>query len=315
MDPAVCEQLVDDMLPQGVAIVERAREFITKELNTHIIGTVAAFSGGDDSIVVTHFANGCFNDVATFNADTMIGLKPARDHINAMIAKHEWDGHIYQATAEGPPRKTKTNGDVIANWREGETAYEETVLNHGFGGPPQHPRMYQRLKERNIMKLRRKMQAGKRGGRLLVISGIRHDESSIRAGYKRAWQDVPKQGITWVNPFYDFTAKHFEAYREEFGLTRNPVKRTCGISGECCCGTFGSVMERQRYREVDPDFADYLDRLEVKVRERFPWNWGERPPQWWMDQQKGQSLLWPMLPDEELPTFQPMCVGCNNGRR
>ncbi len=48
------------------------------------------------------------------------------------------------------------------------------------------------------MKLRRKLQAGRRGGRLVVISGIRHDESSIRAGYKRAWMDQPKQGTVWL---------------------------------------------------------------------------------------------------------------------
>jgi len=204
---------------------------------------------------------------------------------------------------------------VIGNWRDGETAYEEAVLNHGFGGPPQHPIMYRRLKERQLMKLRRKLQAGKRGGRLIVMSGVRHDESAIRAGYKQAWRDEPKSGVIWVNPFYEFTKLDFEVYRQEFGLVRNPVKRLCGISGECCCGTFGSKDERLAYRQADPEFADYLDALEKRVRERFPWSWGEGPPAWWQEQQRGQGLMFPMLPDEEMPTFQPMCVGCNNGRR
>lgn len=306
------ESRIDAMIESGTKVLQQAREFVLNDLNTHIIGVVAAFSGGDDSIVSTHFANEVVGDCVTFNADTRTGLKPTRDHIDKMIQHHKWCAEIVPANAEGPPSETEKNAEVIANWIDGETAYEEFVLNHGFGGPAMHPRMYQRLKERPLMALRRKLQAGKRGGRLIVVSGIRQDESSIRAGYKRAWQDVPKQGVTWVNPFYYFTSSDFELYRQEFGLIRNPVKRLCGISGECCCGTFGSKCERDSYRKADPEFARYLDRLEQKVRERFPWGWGEGPPKWWIDAKRGQQFL---CFNEETPEFQPMCVGCNNGKR
>jgi 3'-phosphoadenosine 5'-phosphosulfate sulfotransferase (PAPS reductase)/FAD synthetase len=309
------EKIVARMLMIGEEVLSEAITHVEQTLKTHIIGFVGAFSGGDDSIVATHFANRVRPDCVTFNADTMIGLEPARRHIDAVIKAQKWTAEIEQATAEGPPAATQRNADVIGNWRDGETAYEEAVLNHGFGGPPQHPIMYRRLKERQLMKLRRKLQAGKRGGRLIVMSGVRHDESAIRAGYKQAWRDEPKSGVIWVNPFYEFTKLDFEVYRQEFGLVRNPVKRLCGISGECCCGTFGSKDERLAYRQADPEFADYLDALEKRVRERFPWSWGEGPPAWWQEQQRGQGLMFPMLPDEEMPTFQPMCVGCNNGRR
>lgn len=309
------ESAVDAMISRGAEVIHEATRFVEQELQSHIIGFVGAFSGGDDSIVATHMANRSCSDCVVFNADTMVGLKPTRDHIEKVIDNQKWTAIIERATTEGPPKKTSTNSEILGNWREGATAYEDFVLNYGFGGPPMHPRMYQRLKERQLMKLRRKLQDGRRGGRLIVISGIRHDESAIRAGYKRAWHDVPKQGITWVNPFYDFTAMDFEAYRQEFGLPRNPVKRLCGISGECCCGTFGSRCERESYRKADPKFAEYLDQLELRVKERFPWGWGESPPNWFQQQKSGQKFMWPMLPDEELPVFQPMCVGCNNGRR
>ena len=313
---------VEFMVESGQKIIQDAVKFVEEECNTHVIGIVGAFSGGDDSIVATHAANAACSSCVTFNADTRIGLGPARAHIDAVIEKYKWTAEIKRADPEGPPElnKEKSNADVISNWIDGDTAYEEFVLNHGFPGPAMHPRMYQRLKERQLMKLRRQLQNGKRGGRLIVISGIRHDESSIRAGYKRAWQDVPGQGVTWVNPFYYFTAADFELYRQEFGLVRNPVKRLCGISGECCCGTFANSAkqlesERAAYRIADPKFADYLDRLEQKVRQRFPWKWGESPPKWWVQQRYGQGFFWPMLPDDELPRFQPMCVGCNNGKR
>ena len=302
---------IEEMIAKGLEVIEEVKRYIELELKTRIIGFVSAFSGGDDSIVVTHFANTTLDECVVFNADTMVGLKPTRDHIEKMILKHKWTAEIVKATSEGPPNLTNVNAEVIDNWREGGTAYEEFVLNHGFGGPAIHPRMYQRLKERQLAKLRRSMQNGIRGGRLVAISGIRHDESAIRAGYKRSWNDCPKQGVTWVNPFYNFTALDFELYRQEFGLTNNPVKRICGISGECCCGTFGNKSERDSYRNVDPVFSDYLDRLEEKVKERFPWGWGESQPKWWADTKRGQKFMC----FEDGPAFQPMCVGCNNGRR
>jgi 3'-phosphoadenosine 5'-phosphosulfate sulfotransferase (PAPS reductase)/FAD synthetase len=305
--------IVDGMISDGMKVVDEAKNYVTKELSKPIYGVVAAFSGGDDSIVVTHFANEYLDDVVTFNADTLVGLKPTRDHIDKCVETYKWSAEIIQATAEGKPKSTGTerNRFLRDHWRDGNSQYEECVLNHGFGGPQMHPRMYQRLKERQLMKLRRKLAAGNRGGRIIVISGIRHDESSVRAGYKRAFQDVPKQGVTWVNPFYWRTAQDFALYREEFGLPRNPVKQLCGISGECCCGTFGSQDEREAYKKVDPEFYQYLADLEAKVRERFPWGWGEGPPQWYMDKKRGQKFLWEF---EDLK-FQPMCVGCNNGRR
>lgn len=308
------EDRIEKMLADGKKIIDEAIYYVENELKKEIHGIIAAFSGGNDSIVATHFANSNVEDCITFNADTMTGLKPTRDHIARTIQKYGWTAEIIKATSEGPPKENPSNQEFVRNWRDGESAYEEFVLNWGFAGPPMHARMYQRLKERPLMALRRKIKQGARGGRLIVISGIRHDESSIRAGYKRAWHDVPAQGLTWVNPFYNFTAADFELYRQEFGLARNPVKALCGISGECCCGAFGSKCERESYRIADPAFSNYLDALEKKVRERFPWGWGECPPKWWLDQRRGQKFFWDMQDIAE-QTFQPMCVGCNNGRR
>lgn len=307
------EQVVDEMIAEGKKIVAEAMTYIIRDLGKTVAGMVVGYSGGGDSIVVTHFANDNFPDMCTFNADTCVGLKPVRDHIDNVIkANPKWTPRILKAHAEGPPKRTPTNDSLLANWRDGETSYEEIVLNHGFAGPAMHGRMYQRLKERPLHRLRQEM--CKRGQRIIVMSGVRHDESAIRAGYKRAWQDVPKTGMTWVNPFYFRSAADFAMYRDEFSLLTSPVKRIVGISGECCCGTFGSRDERNLYRKVDHNFADYLDRLEQRVRERFPWDWGEGPPTWWMQKQAGQKFLFELDP-READQFQPMCTGCNNGRR
>ncbi len=67
------EAAVDKMLVDGQKVLEEAIKYVTQDLGTHVIAIVGAFSGGDDSIVATHFAN-TIPAVCTFNADTMIGL-------------------------------------------------------------------------------------------------------------------------------------------------------------------------------------------------------------------------------------------------
>lgn len=291
------------------------------------VAIVAAFSSGDDSIVSTHFAMTNYSDAFVFNADTLIGLAPSRCHLRNVCAKSKWQLEVGDAYAEGPPKRMRENGKLVpfdaailpsGKWVDGATAYEELCLNHGFPGPGMHARAYQRLKERPITRMLRRLGASGAASKpkVLLVSGIRHDESSRRAGYKRA-HAAGRYGDVWVNPFYYHTAADFELYREEFGLPRNPVKRQCGISGECCCGAFGdAIVERQAYRAVDPEMADRLDTLEARVRSNgYPWGWAERQPSWFarkrQDERSGQCVLFDLYP----PEFQPMCVGCNSGRR
>lgn len=316
MDIDAIEQRVEAMTAEGRRIVTEAIERYKP------VAIVAAFSGGDDSIVSTHFLLSQYEGAFAFYADTLVGLSPTRNHIRAVCDRYGWALETGQARAEGPPKLMRSRGKLVpfdaaavcpaGRWDDGDTAYEEFAINFGFPGrgKPQHARMYQRLKERPIRRMLRRLGATKAKKKVLMISGIRHDESAIRAGYKRE-TSVGHFGDIWVNPFYYRTAQDFEAYRQEFGLPRNPVKRRCGISGECCCGTFANPGERSAYREADPGFADYLSNLESRVSENgFPWGWGESLPQWWIDQRRGQRFLFDLAPG-----FQPMCVGCVSGRR
>lgn len=294
------DAIIDAMLEKAESVVADVfREFTI----SHV---VAAFSGGDDSIVSTHWAMNRFRDCVVMTADTKIGIEAARQHSRDVCQKFNFPHIIVSPEPEGPPKGWKEE------WINGGTSYEEFVLNHGFPGPGQHHRMYQRLKQRAFRKI--KPQFGKRPkkSRILVVSGIRADESAIRAGYKRAYQEESSECFVWCNPFYHCSATDFEAYRQEFGLPRNPVKRKCGISGECCCGAFASDGERLAYREVDPAFADYLDALENRVMQRFPWGWGEKPPHWWQDVKAGQLFL---FNDDDRAMFMPACVGCNRKNR
>lgn len=311
------EQAVDTMIARGKAIIQEVIELYRP------IAVVAMFSGGNDSIVATHFAVSNIPGCRVFHADTLVGLSPTHEHVLKCAKTEKWDITIGQATAEGPPKKMRLNGKLVpfdeailpaGKWTDADRAYEEYTLNWGFPGrsKPQHARMYQRLKERPIRRFLKTLGA-KAGSPIMLISGVRHDESAIRAGYKRAYA-MGRMNDLWVNPFYYSTAGEFAVYRDEFGLPQNPVKRTCGISGECCCGTFGSNAERQAYQMVDPAFDAYLSDLESRVESNgFPWKWGESPPKWWKDARRGQGYLFDVADDQ--CKFQPMCVGCSRGKR
>lgn len=316
------ERRVEEMIAEGLRICREAIERYKP------VAIVAAYSGGDDSVVSTHFAMEHLDCDVVVNADTAIGLAPARDHIARTCGRLGWPLSVYRADPEGCPKWRKQKGrprrpfvpaiDLYAGeWREGATPYEEYALNWGFPGrgKPQHRRMYQRLKERPFREMLRHYgtSSSPKRDKVLVVSGIRSDESANRAGYKRSYAEG-YFGDVWVNPFYWRTAADFAAYRDEFGLPRNPVKPLCGISGECCCNTFANENNTiDAFRRVDPDFAAYVEDLERRVKEVFPWGYGESPPSWWLDARRGQAFLFDV--DDEQERFQPMCVGCERGRR
>ncbi len=293
------------------SLIQRGREIVLEAFAEFqpVVKIIAAYSGGNDSVVTSHFAVQEFR-APVLHCHTGIGLRIVRDHVHRTAGRFGWDLIVKHATAEG--RTATTTDDQLPpdGWMDGATSYEEYVLNFGFAGPGQHYRMYQRLKERAIREYVRELKDGTpRGTRVIIISGIRHGESAVRAGYKRS---VQKNGAeVWVNPFYWESAADFEMYRQEFGLPRNPVKDRLGISGECLCGAFSNASpgERAAIRAIEPDTADYLDHLEARVKARgFPWNWGCRPPKWWMDSKRGQNFLFDSHADSG--AFMPMCVGC-----
>lgn len=265
---------------------------------------IAAFSGGNDSIVSTHFAVEQYGAVVV-HCDTGVGIRKTRDHVDATAKRQGWDLRVSSPKPRGKPKNLDPATLPAGCWADAETSYEEFVLNQGFPGPRMHHRVYCRLKETPLIDAARELQSA-RGRKILVIAGIRHDESLVRAGYREAVRMQPKSFLVWANPFYWRNAADFEAYRDEFGLPRNPVKARVGISGECLCGAYASEGEKELVRSVEPETAEYLDNLEDSVRANgFPWGWGQNPPKAYLDSKRGQMFMFPTLVD-----FQPMCVGC-----
>ena len=73
------------------------------------------------------------------------------------------------------------------------------------------------------------------------------------------------------------------------------------MSGECLCGAFAKEGEKARIRFIEPELADYLDRLELEVRAAgHNWGWEDRPPR-----RRADTDTIDMFTD-----FRPMCIGC-----
>src|SRR5690606_36367427 len=106
--------------------------------------------------------------------------------------------------------------------------YEEFVLEHGFPGPAQHHRMYQRLKERAIRVVTAEAKVG-RGwrSRVMFVSGVRKYESKRRVALTQPMQR--EGGRVWVNPLFWWTTPERNAYQEAERIPRNPISEIiCG---------------------------------------------------------------------------------------
>lgn len=309
------EQLIEQMLQRGRKITADA---IEKYKPVAVFG---GFSGGDDSIVACHFAVSEFG-AAVAHCNTLTGVAANHEHVLRTVDRFGWHCVEKQAGPTGPPKSTrkKINGKRVdlpfdpaslptGKWQDGETTFEEFCVNFGMPGPGMHGRMYQRLKERSFNAIRREAKQGKKKTHcIMMITGIRRDESAIRAGYNRAISKVG--GTVWVNPFYWSNATEFELYRQEFGLPRNPVKPVVGVSGDCLCGTFADRPEEiELVGKIDPARKSAMHAIERRCESLgLPCKWGTRPPK----NQKADELQLTLFGDE--PTFQPACVGCMRRR-
>lgn len=301
------EERMERMLESGRKIMRAAIEQYKP------VAIFAGFSGGNDSIVATHFACTEFG-AAAMHANTMIGVEKSREHARKTAEKFGWQFIEEFAKAGGKPKRHKDGSPFdernlqSGRWIDGETAYEDFCLNFGMPGPGQHPRMYQRLKERLFERIKKAAKQGhKRTDCVMFVTGIRHDESTIRAGYKA--EVHRNRGSVWVSPFYWQTKSDFELYRQEFGLPRNPVTDVIGISGECLCGTMGTRDELDFIEKIEPQTRQYIEGLEARCESLgLPCKWATKP-------QKASACnpLQLMLFGDE-PTFQPACVGCMRRR-
>ena len=247
----------------------------------------ALFSGGHDSLTCTHLAAEILGERLTGVAhiDTGIGIPETQQFVKDACEQYGWSLSIYRATE-----------NTYADGRPDPQVYEEIVLEHGFPGGPAHQFMYTRLKQRQVERLVREHRQ-KRGNKVLLITGVRREESTRRMGTVKEINVVPG-GQLWVAPLLNFTSQDQHDYMAATGLPRNPVKEKLCMSGECLCGAFAHKGELSEIAYWYPEVADRIRRLEQAVLTKHGRTNG------WEGADKDFK--------DNRQAFLPLCVGCEH---
>ena len=219
-----------------------------------IVARVSLFSGGNDSTVLTHLVRHYATHAA--HANTTVGIERTRQYV----------------------RDTSAAWGLPLLEREAPVSFSDLVKERGFPGPAMHFKMYQRLKERPLHQIRRELVKNPSKQRVMFIAGRRRLESARRSS-------VPEHervgSIIWASPLANWSSDDMRIYRAlNPDIPRNPISDALGMSGECLCGAFAEPGELERVRAIDPECADWIDRLEAEVLEagitdhRCKWGWG-----------------------------------------
>lgn len=223
------------------------------------VGIYVGFSGGRDSIALTHWMMTNVPGCQAFHANTGIGIEATRQYVRDICKEYRW-----------PLVEIRAKEDC------GED-YDELVKAQGFPGPDHHRKMYDRLKGRAVEMLVRNTKKH-RMDKVMIASGIRYDESLIRMGY--AGEEINTVGAQlWVNPIYWWSKRDRDAYIAAHALPINPVCLELGMSGECGCGAYAQPGELKAWKRIDPAFGERIKRLQDEVLAKgFTWAWDGRPP-------------------------------------
>lgn len=236
-------------------LVRNAKSTIQRAVDKYKINAlVSLFSGGEDSMLVTHIASqhslfvGCIHIDTKTSPLSQIASNEAITKMDAM----EWDYIV-----ESP-----------------FTTFAQLIAKYGMPGPSTHNMTYQYLKGRPIDEAKKAWNArltqqwsdqnsqhwGQKP-RIGFITGIRADESSRRAKVLLA---VKLRGTAWISPILPFS----RADRAEY-LTRNGVNQIYKSSrdglGECNCGAFAKPGEAD-IKDTFFMMREYREKLEELAR-------------------------------------------------
>lgn len=248
------------------------------------VAIYALLSGGDGSLRATHWAMNNIPGCRVAHINTGIGIEATRQFVRETCAWYGWD-----------LTEIRSKEDCGQD-------YDEIVKRYGFPGPAQHSHMYIQLKERAIEELVRRSKVRGSREKVMLLTGIQHDDSARRSGYGGREITFNKAQM-WVNHMYWADKSSVYHYLRDYQIRRNPVSVELGMSGECGCGAFADEGELAIWRRADPAFGRRVDRLQVEAREAgVHCRWEGRPPR---DRDDTQTQ----------DMFSPLCTHCLKSER
>lgn len=250
------EERIRLLTAQSHLILDQAIHEHISEPGKTLAGVVGLFSGGNDSTVLAHLMRPRLSHLA--HANTTIGIEATRVFVRDTAAA--WGVPLLEFTPE----------------RDSDH-YPALVRDQGFPGPGHHFKMYQRLKERSLRRVRRHL-VTERHQRVVFLAGRRRAESQRR-------MNIPvceREGsIVWVSPMVNWTKPDLNTYRLLHEVPVNEVTDLLHMSGECLCGAFAHAGELDEIAAWFPGTAEDIRALEAEIadREDIPehrktWGWG-----------------------------------------
>lgn len=265
---------MDQLLSHSQEIINRA------VADYHPYAVVMMFSGGDDSLTAYHVARALGVPLTHFlHGITGTGI-PDTTQFARQVG--EQSGLCYIEADAGK-------------------AFELYVWRKGFFGigHQAHALAYHILKHQRFRSaLSRAIRQGIRGRNILMVNGIRWQESRNRE--RLDGQPIKVDGSNvWVNIINDWSQVDCINFLDD--KERNPVTALLHRSGECMCGTMQSLEQRNEAAFWFPAWGKWLNELEQAVKARHGWGWGEPIPSWFKQAKAGQLFF---------DGFMPMCQNC-----
>lgn len=205
------------------------------------------FSGGDDSLALTHLA--MENRYADFVIHLATGSSVPEniDYVRSVCNQFNWPFFILRSPMP----------------------FDIFSYRYGFVGSGCHSMAYNAFKGRQLAQFYRR-----RAGGIKLFSGVRRLESDRRMRNIQAEVQYadPEDGKNfrgwWLSPLIDWADDEVHQYREEHNLPRNPVARKIHRSGDCQCLAFGHRDEELAILQAEyPDFAEWLLNVETRTQE------------------------------------------------
>ncbi|RLM94356.1 phosphoadenosine phosphosulfate reductase family protein [Haloarcula sp. Atlit-7R] len=205
------------------------------------------FSGGDDSLALTHLAmEKGWADVVVHLA-TNSAIPENIDYVRRVAKEHCWPLIIISSPVE----------------------LDTFSYRYGFPGAQEHTAAYHSFKGRQLAYLYRR-----RSGGVKFISGVRKLESDRRMKNISAevqYSDATSGGNFtgwWVSPLIHKSDEWVHKYRRKHDLPRNPVAKQIHRSGDCQCLAYGNRSEELILIESEyPEFGEWLRNVEKRTQE------------------------------------------------
>jgi len=205
----------------------------------------ALFSGGNDSVVSTHYAHERHEIDYTVYLDTNSGVDENIEHVKDVCDQYGWDLAVLSSPV------------TLKEFALGTDTREPL----GFPAPSMHSWAFQYFKERQLASIATRVDDTPN-----FYTGVRSHESQRRMSNVQGAKQEAERWV-WVSPIHDWRDSAVDQYRDEHNLPTNPVAEKIGRSGDCYCGAYADrdaqLVELQAHY---PEQYEWLMDVEQEVQ-------------------------------------------------